>query len=275
MRLTPIGLLLGAFFALSASAEPKAEADKGGKPAKPEAAAASKAAGPGTPAANMKAKPTGAPPSTPAHAKDSHDKADKSDKAELKADMKAEKAELKADMKADKADMKADKESAEHGDKHPGAGHGQHGKFKSAMAKLRDRYKDGSLKKDELKKELEALKADRKQRREQHREALKARWGNSLAAPAVREELRHHERRMAHLNRMLLLAETERKGQAKDKLVERIEKLKSQEDERHERKMSQLQTTSARSEKALNVPASTTPAADPTGKAAVETGAQK
>jgi hypothetical protein len=80
---------------------------------------------------------------------------------------------------------------------------------------------------------------------------------------------------MAHLNRMLLLAETERKGQAKDKLVERIEKLKSQEDERHERKMSQLQTTSARSEKALNVPASTTPAADPTGKAAVETGAQK
>jgi hypothetical protein len=269
-----MGLLLGATFALSASADPKAEADKAGKPAKPEASAASKAAGPATPAANPKEKPAGA---TPAATKAEL----KADKAELKADMKADKAELKADMRADKAelkaDMKADKDSPGHDGKHPGAGHARHGHFKSAMAKLRDRYKDGSLKKDELKKELEALKADRKQRREQHREALKVRWGNSLAAPAVREELKHHERRMAHLNRMLLVAETERKGQAKDKLVERIEKLRDQENERHERKMSQLQSTAAHSEKGINVPASTTttPAAAPPGKAAVETGAKK
>jgi hypothetical protein len=185
-------------------------------------------------------------------------------------------------MKADKADMKADKadmDSAEHGDKHPGAKHGKHGHFMSAMAKLRDRYKDGSLKKEDLKKELQALRADRKQRRDEHRAALKERWGNSLAAPPVLAELKHHERRMAHLNRMLLVTETERKGQAKDKLVERIEKLKSQENERHERKMSQLQSTSARAEKAINVPASTTPPgaapAVPGEKAAVQTGDQK
>ena len=300
-----MGLLLGASFALSASAEPKAEADKS-KAAKPEsaahpAAAAHKAGVPGAaaPAADIKAKagaqPTPAAAAASAKDKDKEnkgkaDKADmKADKADMKADkaeLKADKAELKADKKADRAELKADKadnadkdsnEHGEHGDKHPGAKHGKQGHFMSAMAKLRERYKDGSLKKDELKKELEALRADRKERREQHRAALKERWGNSLAASAVLAELKHHERRMAHLNRMLLLAETERKGKAKDKLVERIEKLKSHENERHERKMSQLQSTSARGEKALNVPASATTAvaAPATEKAAVQTGDQK
>jgi hypothetical protein len=139
------------------------------------------------------------------------------------------------------------------------------------VSELRDKYKSGSLKKDELDKELRALKESRKERRTEHQRAIKERWGNSLAAPAAREELTHHERRMAKLNRLLLLAEAERKGAAKDKLVTRIEKLIAHENERHERKMSQIEAT-PRGQGSLNAPASTSPtmkapSATPAGQA--------
>jgi hypothetical protein len=120
-----------------------------------------------------------------------------------------------------------------------GHGHGKH--FGSAVRDLRDRFKEGKLSKDELKAQLKALNDDRKQRRERHRKQLEERWGQRLAAPAAAAELRHHSRRMAHLNRMLLVAETEKKGADKDKLVARIEKLTELETQRHERKMNQIE----------------------------------
>jgi hypothetical protein len=120
--------------------------------------------------------------------------------------------------------------------------HRAHGpEFKGAVAELGERHAKGKLKKAELKQELAALKESRGERRRQHRADLKERWGDGLAQPAAREELRHHERRMARLERMLLLAQTERAGAAKDKLVARIEKLIAHENGRHERKMEQLQ----------------------------------
>jgi hypothetical protein len=111
------------------------------------------------------------------------------------------------------------------------------------VRELRDRFKSGTLSKQELATALRALNDDRKARRHHHREGLRQRWGKRLALPAATAELRHHERRMAHLNRMLLLAETERQGKAKDELVARIEKLSELENRRHERKMSQLEVT--------------------------------
>lgn len=117
----------------------------------------------------------------------------------------------------------------------------EHAEFKSKVAELRERSAQGQLSPAELKKELAALRASRDERRREHREALRARWGNKLAQPAAQEELHHHERRMARLERMALLAQNEPKGAKKDALVARIEKLTTRENERHERKMGQLE----------------------------------
>jgi hypothetical protein len=61
-----------------------------------------------------------------------------------------------------------------------------------------------------------------------------------LAKPDAQQELALHERRMAKLNRVLLLAQTERKGKDAEKLTERIEKLIDLENSRHEKRMAQI-----------------------------------
>jgi hypothetical protein len=119
----------------------------------------------------------------------------------------------------------------------------EHAEFKSKLAELRERRAQGQLSPAELKKELAGLRASREERRREHREALRQRWGNQLAQPSAQEELQHHERRMARLERMALLAQNEPNGAKKDALVARIEKLTSRENERHERKMGQLEAS--------------------------------
>jgi hypothetical protein len=151
----------------------------------------------------------------------------------------------------------------------------QRAEFKGAVAELGERHAQGKLKKPELKQELAALKESRGERRRQHRADLKERWGDGLAQPAAREELRHHERRMARLERMQLLAQTERAGAAKDKLVPRIEKLISRENARHQRKMEQLQAQVAKlppagQKETLPKQAAVTPAADKAEKGAAQ-----
>jgi hypothetical protein len=289
--------LLGASFALSASAEPKAATKEGKAPHESHPAPA---AGPHTSKAAPQATSAGL-----ANSPASHDKADKtaakSDEVEAKAAVKSEKAEAKAEARADKAD-KADKaevkaeaksgkaeaksDKAElaadgaaqhrHPEHGPGKqGHAEHGParvqppFESGVSELRNRYKKGTLKKEQLKKELEALRATRDERRKQHQSALKERWGQRLATPAALQELQHHERRMAQLNRMALLAETERKDQAKEKLVQRIEKLTQKENARHERKMNQLQSGAR-----VTRPASMSEGASSNTKGAVDAPAQ-
>jgi len=148
-----------------------------------------------------------------------------------------------------KAAGAASPEHAAHGESPTAAGkaaeatthRAQRAEFKGAVAELGERHAKGKLNKPELKQELAALKESRGERRRKHRADLKERWGDGLAQPSAREELGHHERRMARLERMLLLAQTERAGAAKEKLVPRIEKLIEHENARHERKMQQLQ----------------------------------
>lgn len=119
----------------------------------------------------------------------------------------------------------------------------EHAEFKSKLAELRERKARGELSPAELKKELAALHESRDSRRKEHREALQARWGNRLAQPAAQQELGHHERRMARLERMALLAQSEPNAAKKDALLARIEKLTARENERHERKMGQLEAS--------------------------------
>jgi hypothetical protein len=98
----------------------------------------------------------------------------------------------------------------------------------------------------------------------QHREALRDKWGQKLANKAALQELEHHSRREAHLDRMLLVLETEYAGKDKAKLIERVEKLTELEDQRHERKMAQLSEKGA----GVAVEAAATASAAPANTAA-------
>jgi hypothetical protein len=177
-----------------------------------------------------------------------------------------------------------------HSDKGPDGHKGEHGKadeagkpgdgakppgrpgerFHGAMRQLREDLKTGKLKKEELKDKLAKLRESASERSKEHRQELGKRWGSALAAPAAREELKHHARRMAFLDRAMLLAQTEAKDKDKDKLIERISKLIDKEEERHDRAMERFKatpTTPGASASAAPAAASAAPAAAPAASA--------
>lgn len=141
--------------------------------------------------------------------------------------------------------------------------------FRGGMRQLREDLKAGKVKKEELKDKLAKLRENAGERSKEHRHELGKRWGSALAVPAAREELKLHARRMAFLNRALVLAQTEAKDKDKDKLLERIGKLIDKEDERHERAMERFKSmpTPGASAAAPAAPAAPTPAGSAEGAA--------
>jgi hypothetical protein len=113
------------------------------------------------------------------------------------------------------------------------------------LRRIRDELKAGTLKKADLEERLRKLRDSNKERRDAHRAAIKARWGEQLAKPDAQNELAVHQRRLAKLDRLLLLSQSERSGQASDKLAERIEKLIELETARHEKRMAQIASGTA------------------------------
>jgi len=142
----------------------------------------------------------------------------------------------KGEHEASDKDVKGDKAD---GDKGPEHGRGPHG-MREMLAEL----KAGKIKKADVKARLAELEQRREERAKEHREELKARFGGTLATPSAREELEHHARRMARLDRALLLAETE-VTKDKDKMKERIQKLIDKENARHEQAMQRLKSTAS------------------------------
>jgi len=158
---------------------------------------------------------------------------------------KVDPAHGKSDKEHGKSDKEHGKAHEEHG-KADGAGKegaslGKRGHHRGAWRAMFEDLRAGKLKKGELKEHLVKLRANMAERRAQHQSELKTRWGAVLAMPSAKQELEHHARRMARLNRAALLAETE-VTKDKDKLVERIQKLIDKEEERHERAMTRFKT---------------------------------
>lgn len=116
----------------------------------------------------------------------------------------------------------------------------RHGRRSSEVHAAIAEFRAGKITKEELKQRLTKLRDNVADRRKAHREELKERWGSTLANPSAQEELRHHARRMARLNRALVVAQTEDKLKDKAKITERIESLTQKENERHERAMTRL-----------------------------------
>jgi hypothetical protein len=214
-RLSALGALLVAFAAIpAAAAPPDAPPGKPDKAAKAEEKAEAKAA-----------------------------KADeRAEKKAAKADEKAAKAEERGDEKSEKAD---DKGEPGHGRGPDGAGPPGHAHGPRGFRGLGGEFAKGSITRAELKERVAAMQKDRGERRHDHRVDLKTRYGATLANPACREELRHHARREAFLDRALFVAQTEVTTKDKDKLIERIQKLIEKEDARHAKAMERLKSTPA------------------------------
>ena len=116
--------------------------------------------------------------------------------------------------------------------------------YKNAFRELYLDLKDGKLGKDELKAKLAQLQDTRSERRTEHRHELGKRWGATLALPNARDELKIHARRMAFLDRALVLAQADSKPN-KDQTIERISKLIDKENARHDRAMARIQSQPA------------------------------
>ena len=113
------------------------------------------------------------------------------------------------------------------------------------MRALREGIKDGSIKKDELKARLQQLRESEQQRRKEHQQMVKQRWGKALALSPAKDELRLHAKRSAMLDRALVVAQTEAKPTDQAKLAQRIEMLIDKENARHERTMMRLSAMGA------------------------------
>lgn len=178
----------------------------------------------------------------------------------------------KPESEAGKPDKpgKADDSPGADKDKPDAHGHGPGHGMRDMLGDL----KSGKLKKGDVKTRLAELKDKRDERTREHRERIKQRFGPTLGMPAAREELEHHARRTARLDRALLLCETEA-VKDKDKLKERIQKLIDKENARHEQAMARLKslpTTRAASAAAAAPP---TPTPSPETAVAAEKAVQK
>lgn len=129
-----------------------------------------------------------------------------------------------------------------------GHGHGEHAGpgFHFMTAEMREKLRDKKFDPAEFKKQLAEWKEAREKRREEQRKMLISRWGAAIVKPTVAGELRLHAQRLARLQRFEELIATEKKGDERVRLLDRVQKMREREDSRHERAMQRLsQGTSA------------------------------
>jgi hypothetical protein len=137
--------------------------------------------------------------------------------------------------KAEEAKAKAEEKKEEAKEKVDAAKDAAKDKVEEAKDKVDADLKD--LKDDWKKKRAEWVEK-RKERRDQVKDELKKKYGDELKAPAVKEELKHHARRVARLERIIFLAE----ATDKKKVVEKAQEALKKENERHEKHMETLKT---------------------------------
>ncbi len=118
----------------------------------------------------------------------------------------------------------------------PGKGKGEE-KREEKKEKREERREDRQDKREDRREDRqegrEERREKRQERRKDRRKELKDKWGDLVKRPEVRNELGKHARRMARLNRLLVVADEANKPDAKKKIEELIAKEKA----RHEKRM--------------------------------------
>ncbi|HQY59867.1 MAG: hypothetical protein IPF92_16495 [Myxococcales bacterium] len=125
------------------------------------------------------------------------------------------------------------------------------GPVKEAKEKLKEEKKelkearknDGGVadEKKDVKQAADELREARKKRRQEHLAEMRAKWGEILKKPGVKEEMRVHMRRMSRLRRIEHLA----KEGKKDAIAKRAAAAMEKEKARHQKKMDELKGQAA------------------------------
>lgn len=115
--------------------------------------------------------------------------------------------------------------------------------LREARRELREALKDGGHgataakdARERLRESREKLRASRDERRKARRAELRAKYGDIMARPAVRSELRLHAQRMARLHRMERIAT----ARGKEDAERRVQALVTRENARHDKRMGEL-----------------------------------
>jgi hypothetical protein len=106
----------------------------------------------------------------------------------------------------------------------------------------KERKEDKAEAKEEAKEERQEKREERKAKRQERVKEIRAKWGDMVSRPPVRNELRNHAQRMARLNRARKVAEEAQKTE----MVTRIDKLMEREKTRHQAAMDRLKTEGAK-----------------------------
>ena len=178
----------------------------------------------------------------------------KTDKA--RAEVKEQRKELNDKLKENRAELKEKRDEVK----------------QELKEKAADLNKAADKERKDLKEALAKLRETRAERQKADRDELRSKYGDILQQPAVREELRTHDSRIARLNQIKRVADDEKKS----KISARADKLIDRENKRHDRRMDALKTGKADttagtpSEKSGTAAEKTGAAAD---RAAAKTGA--
>lgn len=164
-------------------------------------------------------------------------KADEEAKAKAEADAKAKaeeeaKAKADAEKKDDTAKAVAEKKDDESEAKKDDKAVAQDGKAAAKDDKGAAKEAPAAGTDEDLAK----LRSSRPERRQASLQRLKERWGELVSTGAAKEELKLHGLRNAYLQRIRQLADKDKKT----KLLEKIDRLLTLEEQRHSRVMNEL-----------------------------------
>ncbi len=147
----------------------------------------------------------------------------------------------------------------------PGRGPGEHGgpRFHMMTPEMRQKLRDKKFDPEQFKKQVAEWKESREKRREEQRQALIARWGAAVNKPTVADELRLHAKRLARLQRFEELIATEKQGDVRTRMLDRVQKMREKEEQRHESAMQRLGNQAAAPSNSAVAPAATAPSPAP------------
>jgi hypothetical protein len=112
-------------------------------------------------------------------------------------------------------------------------------------ARARERAFDAALRtpegtEDDVREKMKEMQEHADEMRRERRRAIHARWGETALSAAAKAELERHGRNLASIRRLQYLAATERKGEERAALLERLARARNLERGRHDRAMNAL-----------------------------------
>jgi TolA-binding protein len=130
-----------------------------------------------------------------------------------------------------------------------------HQQYRSRIEKLHDELSAGKITREQFKDELTKLHATFAERAQDEGNEVKKRWGALVRRADVYDELKNHARRIAYLDRAVVVVEQDVSEPPRAQLMTRIKDLREQENARHEAAMKRFASSAGSGQPATPGPA--------------------